>query len=82
MMIMMKGIDCGRQTSSNLVFWSSVLNGRMKQCQINLSCGENTRVDSMKAAQINRLIVEYKIKELAEFSQSLQRGQNVTQCKK
>ena len=61
---MMKDVGA-RQTSSNLVFWSPVvnLNGRMKQCQKNLSWGENARVNiTIKAAQM-KLIVEYKIKE-------------------
>ena len=70
MNMMMKDVGV-RQTSSNLVFWSSVLNGRMKQCQKNLSWGENARANiNIKAAQM-RLIVEYKIKEWTECLQSL-----------
>ena len=71
MPVMMKDVGV-RQTSSNLVFWSSVLNGRRKQCQKNLSWGENARVNiNIKAAEMNRLIVEYKIKEWTECPQSL-----------
>jgi hypothetical protein len=65
-----------RQTSSSLVFWSPVLNGRMKQCQKNLSCGENARANiNIRVAQMNRLIVD-KIQEWTECSQSLYHNQN------
>ena len=67
-----------RQTSSSLVFWSPVLNGRMKQCQKNLSCGENARANiNIKVAQMNMLIVEYEIKEWTECSQSLHHNKYV-----
>ena len=72
--MMMKDVGV-RLTSSNLAFWSPVLNGRMKQCQKNLSWGENARVNiNIRAAQMNRLIVEYKIKEWTECPQILHKN--------
>lgn len=73
----------GRQTSSNLVFWSPVLNGRMKQCQKNLSWGESARVNmNIKAAEMNRLIVEYKTKEWTDCPQSLHKNVKMNSEKK